>query len=191
MDLQERGGGKPRAGRPRTRHASNQLEGERLWRSPSLSLSMAKHTPEDTPPLHPPAARGGKSTISALVCTYGVYMGIRPPCTPPAARGGGLLAAAAPPPGRRCPCGRCSSRANTATALPGRWSWPGAATPQGRCSRYLSAVAVGYQQRQQCAALPPQPAPPAWLPLPRSDSPAVGAGCPGTPPAHHPPRVCG
>lgn len=38
---------------------------------------------------------------------------------------------------------------------------------------------------------PPQPAPPAWLPLLCSDSPAVGAGCPGTPPAQRPPRCCG
>lgn len=33
-----------------------------------------------------------------------------------------------------------------------------------------------------CTMLPPQPAPPAQLPLPNSDSPAAGTGCPGTPP---------
>lgn len=35
---------------------------------------------------------------------------------------------------------------------------------------------------------PPQPAPPAQLPLLGSDSRAVCAGCPGTPPAQRPPR---
>ena len=42
----------------------------------------------------------------------------------------------------------------------------------------------GQGQRQLCTVLPPQPAPPAWLPLRHSDSPAAGTGCPGTPPTH-------
>ena len=100
---------------------------------------MAKRTPEDTPPLHPPAARGGKSTISALACTYGAYIGIRPPCTPPLRVGAGywrllLLhpvgaaplagAAAARTPPRRSPVGGADRQ-----QLPRRAGAPGIAAP--------------------------------------------------------------
>ena len=134
-------------------------EGERLRRSPSLSLLLTMHPREGT----------------------------HPPCTPRCA-GGKLLASAAPSPGRRCPFGRCSSRAKSARRSP-----TGTADRQQlrRREGAPGVVAPCGGWRQQCAALPPQPAPPARLPLLCSDSPAVGAGCPGTPPAQRPPRCCG
>lgn len=43
-------------------------------------------------------------------------------------------------------------------------------------------MAAQHPDTALCTVLPPQPVPPAWPPLPGSDGPAVGTGCPGTPP---------
>lgn len=128
--------------------------------------------------------------------------GNAPPAPPPLTRwGGGSWLLLLHPVGA-APVQRAAA-AKARAALPDRSSKPPAAAPSGRCSRDRSAArgkagkmgistkhrsAAQHPDTALCTVLPPQPAPPAQLPLPNSDSPAAGAGCPGTPPTPGPPR---
>lgn len=67
---------------------------------------------------------------------------------------------------RRSPRGAPRKAQANRQRVPPRWGTPAIAAPRGH----------------QAATLPPLPAPPAWLPLRISDSPAGGTGSPGTPP---------
>lgn len=122
----------------------------------------------------------------------------RPPLHPPADAVGGVSWLLLLHPVGAAPVLRAAA-AKARAALPDRISQPEAATPSGRCSRDRSAArgkagkmgistkngaAAQHPDTALCTVLPPQPAPPAQLPLLDSDSPAVGTGCPGTPPTH-------
>ena len=67
---------------------------------------------------------------------------------------------------RRSPRGAPRKAHANRQRVPPRWGTPAIAAPRGH----------------QAVTLPPPPAPPAWLPLRISDSPAGGTGGPGTPP---------
>ena len=143
------------------------------------------HRGRERPPLHPPAdAVGGELEASAPRIAAGHPRASRRPDGHRKARRRTIpRRRSAAPSGQgerpfvKCgiaakPARRSPQAAANRQRLPHREGAPGVAAPRGQ------------GQRQQCAVLPPQPAPPARLPLPSSDSPAAGTGCPGTPPTH-------
>ena len=142
------------------------------------------HRGRERPPLHPPATRWGKLAAAATPIAAGIPWALRRPGGRRSAHRRTIPCRRSAAPSRQSkrpfvgcgiaakPARRSPQAAANRQRLPHREGAPGVAAPRGQ------------GQRQQCAVLPPQPAPPARLPLPSSDSPAAGTGCPGTPPAH-------
>lgn len=154
---------------------------------PSLSFLLPRHTGEgNAPPCTPPLRGGGELEAAAAPEAAGHHCRTRRPRLPlvrhrPFGPGcgrssywqsGGPLASAASAEARAALPERPTQ---TGSGCPPRWGTPAIAAPRGH----------------QAVTLPPQPAPQAWPPLPGSDGPAGGTGCPGTPPTTGPPRSSG